>query len=347
MSGDGFSDRVEQFTPSQAEDSIYWKAAGLDVAFLVTWMSMIPVLRALREARTRIVNFGDTDGLVGYRTNPLATLRRMIVYHKDWLTKLRCIKYWLQKLAFEAPAADAEIVHNLELSDLTLVSNPESRRLFGLFLARKGYLNLFSRTLALPPPVHEDFCSAEVPAKKAPLFTAIGRWNDPAKNVGLLAAGLDRYYRRGGTTEVVVVGPGGEEAFAPLTARFPKLQYLGFQPREAIVNLLRTACGIIFSSHWEGGPNAANEMLALGGTVMGPPLPALIGIVEGGRFGQIARSRRPGDLATAIATEAAQWETGSRDPRAISAHWRQRLNPVQVCEKLIAALQARADLVPS
>jgi hypothetical protein len=292
----------------------------------------------LRAAGVRVANFCDTDGLIGYRHNPRAALRRMIVYQQSWLDQLRCLKFWLQKVLFHAPAVDAEMVLNLELSDVAILSNPETQRLVKQFLARKGRRELSDRTAAIPPPVHELYCATNLPAVKPPRFVAVGRWDDPAKHGELLAAALDRYVRTAGSAEVVVVGPGGERLFRPLAARHQKVRYLGFQPREALAPLLADSRGIIFTSRWEGGPNAANEMLAAGGTVIGPPLPALIGLVDGNRYGRVAASRRPADLAAALAAEGAAWNAGERDPAAIAAYWRERLHPTAVCSRVLDRL---------
>ena len=45
---------------------------------------------------------------------------------------------------------------------------------------------------------------------------------------------------------------------------------LGIQPRERIRELMAECRAVLIPSRWESGPIVANEMLALGGTVVGP-----------------------------------------------------------------------------
>jgi len=337
-SGEGFGYPVAPFRAEEAVDPAYWRSKRLEAAFITTGLGMTHLLSAMRAAGVRVINFTDTDGLIGYSVHPLATLKRMIVYYTSWPMKMRCLKFWLQKVIFQASAFDAETLSSLTLSEIAVLSNPETQRLVRDYLFRQGRRDLLDLTAVIPAPVHEQFCDAEVPSTKRNVFVAVGRWDDPAKHGELLAAALDQYYRSGGSAEAAVIGPGGEALFDPLTAQFRRVRYLGHQPREVLLGLLRDAWGIVFSSRWEGGPNAANEMLAMGGTVVGPPIPALVGLVDGTRFGRVARSHRSRALADAIAAEEAAWDEGRRDPRCIARHWRAVLHPLAVCSRIMEGL---------
>ncbi len=64
-------------------------------------------------------------------------------------------------------------------------------------------------------------------------------------------------------------------------------------------------------------------------------------MIEGGRFGTLADSRRPAALAAALADELAAWDDGRRDAGEVAAHWRAQLSPLAVSRQLLATL-ARA-----
>ncbi len=67
-------------------------------------------------------------------------------------------------------------------------------------------------------------------------------------------------------------------------------------------------------------------------------MPNLAGMIDDGRYGSLAASRRPEALAQALADEVAAWDAGRRQAQAIAAHWRARLSPVAVSRGLLGTL---------
>jgi hypothetical protein len=105
-----------------------------------------------------------------------------------------------------------------------------------------------------------------------------------------------------------------------------------------VAETLSRARSILFSSRWEGCPHSAMEALVLGATVIGTPIPSLVSWTEDERFGRVASRARPRALARAMLEEMAAWDVGARDARAIAAHWRPRLDPAEVCRRLLEPL---------
>ena len=329
-------DRIECF-----EEPEFWRSVGAQVAVVVTWHRMAPVLAAIRAAGSRVVSIADTDGQIGLRVYPWLTLQRMWVYETSWRGRWRCLKYWLKRYAtdgFLGSSEDREFVASTRNSDAVMLGNSQAKLKFRKFLSRQGEADLDRRVFVVPFTIGESLLSCPVPALKEDRIVAIGRWDDPQKHTALLVAAVKRFLDRGTATEVVICGRGGESWFTAPAGRNPKLRYVGVQNQEAVARLLSTARAIVFSSRWEGSPHAGLEALALGATLVGTPIPSLQSWTDGGRFGTVARTRRPRDLARAMHQEMRAWDEGVRDPTEISRHWRARLAPDVVCGQMLAGL---------
>ena len=136
----------------------------------------------------------------------------------------------------------------------------------------------------------------------------------------------------------MLFGAEPESAFGALARREPRLRLAGIQEPHVVAETLAASRVALFASRWETGPHAATEALALGATLVSAPMPNLAGMIESGRFGTLAASRKPAALANALADELAAWDGGRRDPQAIATHWRARLSPAAVSRQLLATL---------
>lgn len=321
-------------------DPSTWRELGAEAAVIVTWHRMPDVLAALREAGTRVLALTDTDGKIGFRAHPWASLEHMWVYASTWREKARCVKYWLGRLARErlGPSPeDREVLESTRLSDVVAFGSRRAREEFRLLLRLRGEEALEGRLAVVPFTIGASFLSCPVPTEKARRIVAIGRWDDPQKHPELLVAALERVFAKRSDVEVEIFGRGGEEVFAALE-RHGEFRYRGVRRQEIVAEALSTSRAIVFSSRWEGCPHSALEALTLGATLVGTRLPSLESWVEGGRFGRVAASRAA-DLSAALLEEMAAWDAGERDPRAIAEHWRAIVAPEAVCRQLLAALE--------
>jgi glycosyltransferase involved in cell wall biosynthesis len=211
---------------------------------------------------------------------------------------------------------------------------------FARFLRQQRAGNLVARLREVPFAVPESFCTrplAEIGAR-VDRVVAIGRWSDPQKDAALLAAALARFFLRRRATEVILVGADAEGAFGELARREPRLRLAGIQEPHVVEELLAQSRAALFSSRWETGPHVATEALALGATLVSVPMPNLEGMIDGGRFGTLARNRSPEALAGALAAELDAWDAGRRDSAAIAAHGRARFSPAAVARALLETL---------
>jgi hypothetical protein len=317
----------------------FWKQCGFDVAVMITWHRFPGILAAMRSAGTRTIAIGDSDGQVSERVFPCEALSKLTATQPKWHLKARAVKAWAVRVACgRAGAADQVVVDSTRQSDVVVIGTEAARTNFERILRSVQAAELIPRLIVAPYPVHETFIDRPVCAKLNRLL-AVARWDSPQKDGPLMRDTLANYYQLGGTAETTIVGRGGQALFRDLCRDYPQIQYLDIQPPEVVAELMAEARSIVFSSRWEGASVAAWEMLSLGGTVVGPPIPNLTSLVGShSRFGRVSRSRRPGDLAAAIRDEIAAWDSGLRAPEAIAGHWRPQLRPTAVCKAMLDAL---------
>jgi glycosyltransferase involved in cell wall biosynthesis len=317
-----------------------WRTLQADVALAVTWHRMSGMLGAIRAAGTRVVAIADSDGQVGFAAHPRLSWRRIGAYQKSAFDRLRALRYFASRFAASATRRDPEeleFVASTRASDRIVLGSAPAVGRFSRFLRQQGAGELAARLAAVPFAVPELFCTQPLPAKEDRVV-AIGRWSDPQKDAPLLASALHDFFLRRRSTEVVLFGADAERAFGELARDEPRLRLAGVQQPDVVARTLATSRVALLSSRWETGPHVATEALALGATLVSPPMPNPEGMIDGGRFGTLAASRRPGALAGALEKELRAWDRGERDAAAIAAHWRARLSPASICRSLLDTL---------
>lgn len=339
----GFTGKTHLVAQRDALERIEtWRSVAADVAVGITWHRMTPTLSAIRAAGTRIVALADSDGQVGFAAHPRISWQRIGAYQKTLAGRARALRYFCRRYIASARRRDPEeleFVASTRASDRVVFGSQPAIDCFHRFLRQQRAGDLATRLRDVPFAVPEDFCRRALAAKEDRIV-AIGRWSDPQKDAPLLAAALAQFLARRRSTEVVIFGADAEGAFGALARRDSRLRLAGIQEPHVVAETLAASRAAIFSSRWETGPHVATEALALGATLVSVPMPNLAGMIAGGRFGSLAGSRRPDALAEALAAELAVWDEGRRDPAAIAAHWRARLQPAAVSRDLLAALDS-------
>ena len=328
------------------EDEEFWRGLGVDAAIVPSFHQMSSLLELIRGAGVRTIAMGDSDGQMGLRAFPLATLRRKVFSGvANRARQVRRLRFLARRylLSFRrTDPQDAEFVRSAESSDVLILGCEEARDHFRRFLREAGAADLAGRVHVSPLAINRVFVESPDLGRERRGMVAIGRWDDPQKNAPLLARALARYFRRAGagarSEPVSIFGPGGEDLFGALGRRFPNVEHHGPQYPEVLAEALGGSRFIVFSSRWEGAPHAGCEALSMGATVVGTPIPSLRSWSEGGAYGRVASAHRAGPLAAAIAKEQAAWQRGERDPASIAAVWRRRSSGRGVCQTMLEAL---------
>ncbi len=345
-SDDGFP--VPTFSPPPGEGLAsreFWFDLRVQAAIVPSFHQMSHLLELLVGIGVRTIALGDSDGQMGLRAFPLATLRRMVYagvsdrrQRRRRFAKL-ALRY-LRSVQRRDPQ-DAEFLRSARFSDVLILGNAESREHFRRFLRTAGAAGHADRVRVAPLAINRVFCEFPDLDRERRGLVAIGRWDDPQKNTPLLARALGRYLASadgGADVPVHIFGAGGEECFHRLCERFPNVIHHGPQHPPVLAEALAGSRSIVFSSRWEGSPHAGCEALSMGATIVGTPIPSLRSWCEDGAYGRVASAHREGPLARAIANEQAAWRRGERDPASIAAVWRARSSGRGVCEAMLAAL---------
>ncbi len=346
LSDDGFP--VPTFSPPLGEglaNREFWLDLKVEAAIVPSFHQMSHLLDLLVGIGVRTIALGDSDGQMGLRAFPLATMKRMVY---AGVSDRRHRRRQLAKLALRYLCSfqrrdplDAEFLRSARFSDVLILGNAESRDHFRRFLRKAGAGDDADRVHVAPLAINRVFCEFSDLDRERRGLVAIGRWDDPQKNAPLLARALRRYLDGAGDESdapVHIFGAGGEEHFRDLCGRYPNVIHHGPQHPPVLAEALAGSRSIVFSSRWEGSPHAGCEALSMGATIVGTPIPSLRSWSEDGAYGRVASAHRAGPLARAIADEQAAWRRGERDPASIAAVWRERSGGRGVCEAMLAAL---------
>lgn len=346
LSDDGFP--VPTFSPPLGEglaNREFWLDLKVEAAIVPSFHQMSHLLELLVGIGVRTIALGDSDGQMGLRAFPLATMRRTVFagvsdrcHRRRQFAKL--VLRYLRSFQRRDPQ-DAEFLRSARFSDALILGNAESRDHFRRFLRKAGAGDHADRVHVAPLAINRVFCEFPDLGRERRGLVAIGRWDDPQKNAPLLARAIRRYLDGAGDESdgpVHIFGAGGEKHFRELCGRFPNVVHHGPQHPPVLAEALASSRSIVFSSRWEGSPHAGCEALSMGATIVGTPIPSLRSWSEDGAYGRVASAHRAGPLAGAIADEQAAWRRGDRDPASIAAVWRERSCGRGVCEAMLAAL---------
>jgi glycosyltransferase involved in cell wall biosynthesis len=299
---------------------------------------MTGILRAMRSAGMRVLAVGESDGQMSPRYHAWATFRYMTAPQQTLRGWVGAAKHWGQRFLFRAATEHKALVENVAATDVFTLAGQGCVDEFRRLLCRIGVGHLAPCVVWLPYPVPDEFCSGSARRERADRVIAVGRWDAAQKNPEL----LERTVRRLAAirkTEFLIVGRSGSDRFARLAREVPTVRVADVQPRERIRDLLGQSRVLLFSSRWEGCPVSAHEMLAVGGTVVGTPIPSLHGMTADRRFGRTSRRSTAHSLTEAVRAELELWDQGQRDPAMIAAHWRPLVHPAGVARRVLDLLR--------
>ena len=226
------------------------------------------------------------------------------------------------------------IIESLSESDRVVVEAPSFLGNFERFLRCHGRSDLLARFSVVPHSVPDLFLSPAVPEARSRRIFCSGRWDDDQKNAPLMVAVIRRILARHPGVEFVVAGYGVREAFASLEG-VPGVHLLGLVQRTELPEILSGCRFLLSSSRWESHPIGALEAACCGCTAVATPVPGFADIVQGGRYGTLARSHSAAALARAAAEEMGLWDGGRRDPAGIASHWRNEVSNKEVVSQLL------------
>jgi hypothetical protein len=233
---------VTAASPAAFEDADFWRRVGAEAAIVVTWLRMPEVLRAIRDAGTRVVAISDSDGLMGMIAFPRAGFERLMVYRDGVADTLKRLKYFAARQLLDrrrGTAEDRTAIESVRASDVVTICHQVGIERFRRFLARYGAEDLAGRLRRVPFTIGASFLACPLPDAKDDRVVTVGRWDDPQKNTPLLARAVDGFLEQRPQTEVVVFGAGGERWLKPLEKRHASFSYRGVQHQEIVARTAR------------------------------------------------------------------------------------------------------------
>jgi glycosyltransferase involved in cell wall biosynthesis len=326
------------------EDPAFYRRLKIDAAIAFTWFNNPAILSAMKHAGVRVLLRADSDGMISLRQFPAHHIRVRMSGEKDLFGRARASKHLLQRYLFDYKREDQDTLASLEHADVIVLETHQAAKNICGFLDRQGRADLKSRVSVVPHFVADEFLDADVAQTRDDSVVAIGRWEDPQKNAGLLAAAIEIHLSRNPSTRFFIIGgERGRNEFASLTQKHPQVIYTGPQNAAGVRQHLSKARVLFSASRWEGSPVVANEALAMGCTVVGTPIAAFVDICNNAGFGTVAKAHSASALADALNTELAAWNSKHRDPFIIAAHWRPLLSSKLIVSTLADLLNADRD----
>ena len=183
----------------------FWLDLKVHVAIVPSFHQMSGLLELLVGIGVRTIAMGDSDGQMGLRAFPLATMRRTVYAgtsdrrrRRRQLARLG-LRY-LRSFRRRDPQ-DAEFLRSARFSDVLILGNAESCDHFRRFLRKAGAGDHAERVHVAPLAINRVFCEFPDLERERRGLVAVGRWDDPQKNAPLLAAALTRYLAAAGDEE--------------------------------------------------------------------------------------------------------------------------------------------------
>jgi len=323
-------------TRATLQDPAFYQHLKLDAAIAFTWFNNPRIVSAMKKAGVRVMNRGDSDGLLSIRDFPAHHIRVRLSGARGLVQTLTGVKHLLQRYFSEYRNEDRYRLDSLADTDVSVLETAAAADHVKAFLQKHHRPDLIERLKVVPHFVADGFLTEPVPTARDNSVVAIGRWEDPQKNAPLLARTIEIHLQKHPSAKFFIIGPEkGRSEFDRLTTKHPQAVFVGPQNAAGVRKYLSTSRILLSSSRWEGSPVVGNEALAMGATVVGTPIPAFIDICNRGSYGAVATAHSPHALAAALESEMSAWETGKRDPRAIAEFWRPQLSSEVVIGELL------------
>ena len=327
----------------QMRSAAFWAEVGADVAIIPTFHQMSRLLAAVKQAGTRVVAIGDSDGQRGLRVYPWQTLQAMVLAEPGRRTQLTRAWEFLKRYVrstWSVDPQDAEFLESTRLSDVVALASREAITNFRRFLQWHGAGELAGKLRYVPLAINRVYLECPRVGPKRRELVAVGRFGSAQKNGGLLARTLEQVLGQPDAPDRITIFDAGENrALQRLAKADTRVRWSQPQPPDVLAEAHRTARSIVVSSRWEGSPpHACWEAAAMGATVVSTPIPAFRSWSREGPFARVADAHNARALAEAVAREMRAWDVGLRDARHIAQHWRSQASGRSVCEAMLRAL---------
>ena len=334
--GEGYAETfIEYGSEAELMAPGYWQTLGVQVVVVMAWHRMTNLMAAAKAAGVFVIAIGESTGEVVFAHYPLKRLVFSVYQHADLHPQLLALRQWARRLLLQRRQDQQHYLSNIEASHVFTLAGEGAMAQFRRSLMRWKAPEQAAKLACVPYPVRPMFVGTKLHPAKQNQVIAVGRWNAEQKNPELLAKTILLARKAGNRSRFVIVGRNARAVFAASLGQDAEVELIDEASPETICMKMQSCRALLLSSRWESGPVVVNEILALGGTVVGTPLPNVLSTIDGTRFGQAARRHSAHHLAQALLAEMALWDTGQRDAAGIAEHWRARVSSRAVALALL------------
>lgn len=335
-------DRFLPVTHGQFADSAFWRGLELDAVVLQGGADkgIEPAARAIRDSGTRLLLRLDSDGVVAPQVDPYLYIYNLwwwLAFHKQHPALLRAAATTSIKLLFPRSLGIGKVAARLDTGHIALIETEIAKARLARSLNAAGYERVARKLVVLPIPVPTDR-SYFADVAKEKLLVSSARWDDWQKDAPKLLMCLKSVLAAHEEYQAVIMGNGDDILSKLISRHCPELSHriklTGRLPHSDIAAHLKRARIFVCSSRAEGFPNAVAEAMCCGCSIAGPAEIASMHFFASHSSGSLAWTRRTSDLSDAVSAEIDAWQRGTRDPIAISTHFRRLLLPEQVAERI-------------
>lgn len=320
------------------ESAEWWGSHHLDGLVLYAWGSpkFRKVAKAIRDAGVFLILNQDNGGLV----SPLAGFRGW------WKDQLHLSgggsEFWkriAKGLSYGLAVTDPLRAMHLRCGDVIACVSPRAAEYYRRLCRVYGGNNLADRIHVLPHAVEPRFRFSGRPKKKQ--VVCVGRWNDKVqKRPCLLMETIRRLISDDDSVRVVIAGQTSPELESwhktladPLRQR---VELRGRTGRGELASLFDDSQVFYSPSAFESFGIAAAEALCCGCSVVAEESVSMSAFewFVSEKSGTLAGQGAGGHL-TALRSELANWESGSRGGQRISTIWTERLHADKVAGQIV------------
>lgn len=327
------------------ESADWWRAQELDGVVLYAWgrPKFRKVAAAIRSAGVFLVLNQDNGGLV----SPLAGFR-------DWLTEqwilsgqgrglgasMRFLKLTLRGLSLGLALSDPLRAAHLKHGDVVACVSPKAAEHYRKLCHIYGGAKLAARVEVIPHAVESRFDFQG--EQKIRQVACVGRWQDAVqKRPWLLMEVIGSLMATDDEVLVIIAGTTTSELEnwhrCLGDAQQKRVHLRGHVSRSELAKILHESQVFYSPSAFESFGIAAAEALCLGCTVVAGRSISMASFewFVSEKSGTLAENDRAQEHMEALQAELAMWDTGHRDPRAISKIWTERLHADRVAARIL------------
>jgi hypothetical protein len=316
----------------------FWIKNKVDLLIIPTWHRMNDILAAVKNANIKILALGESDGQVSVYFHKWQTFMRLVYMQVGFINKIRASRQWLFKFIFKSRVENDYLINNIELSDFLFLGNTKSVEMLKNFMDLNDRGDLNHKIKFLPYPIDCRFNSVPDYERKKNYILAVGRWESPQKNYKLLERVVMKFLKRNRLWSFIVCGSNCKNIFYNL-GNNPRVELHDSLNLSEMYNVMEKCKILLNTSRWEGSPVSINEMLAMGGSIVGPPIPCIESLIHNypniPNVCSVAKSYSKEALVEALERAVFGWENNLYCPKAIRDYWFSKVSQKDVMLKLI------------